>query len=87
MQIITSFLRCCSYSLAIEFQQQVIDAYESHGPSAQDELKEAQRLLDQLKKQIRDASSNELPTKALPLPHTRRPQPNVPDREKRQSSM
>ncbi|PSR94863.1 Protein KINESIN LIGHT CHAIN-RELATED like [Actinidia chinensis var. chinensis] len=39
-----------SYPLAIKFQEQVIDAWEGHGLSAQDELKEAQRLLEQLKK-------------------------------------
>ncbi|TKY52730.1 Nephrocystin-3 protein [Spatholobus suberectus] len=58
-----------SYVLAIEFQQQVIDAWESHGASAEDELREAHRLLEQLKKKARGASANELPMKALPLPH------------------
>ncbi|KAG4981959.1 hypothetical protein AAZX31_10G034200 [Glycine max] len=67
-----------SYVLAIEFQQQVVDAWESHGASAEDEFREAQRLLEQLKKKARDASANELhmkalpnelPIKALPLPH------------------
>ncbi|KAL2323448.1 hypothetical protein Fmac_027827 [Flemingia macrophylla] len=59
-----------SYALAIEFQKQVIDAWESHGASAEDELREAQRLLQQLKKKARGVSANELPMKALPLPHT-----------------
>ncbi|XP_012085333.2 protein KINESIN LIGHT CHAIN-RELATED 1 [Jatropha curcas] len=59
-----------SYSLAIEFQQQVIDAWESHGPSARDELLEAQRRLEQLKAKARGASINQLPTRALPLPHS-----------------
>ncbi|XP_020231546.1 protein KINESIN LIGHT CHAIN-RELATED 1 [Cajanus cajan] len=59
-----------SYVLAIEFQQQVIDAWESHGASAEDELREAQRLLEELKKKARGASANEFPMKALPLPHT-----------------
>ncbi|RDY01179.1 Protein KINESIN LIGHT CHAIN-RELATED 1, partial [Mucuna pruriens] len=59
-----------SYVLAIEFQQQVIDAWESHGASGEDELREAQRLLEQLKKKARGASANELPKKAFPLPHT-----------------
>ncbi|XP_027366703.1 protein KINESIN LIGHT CHAIN-RELATED 1 [Abrus precatorius] len=59
-----------SYVLAIEFQQQVIDAWESHGASAEDELREAHRLLEQLKQKARGASANELPMKALPLPHT-----------------
>lgn len=57
----------CSHALAIEFQQQVIDAWESHGASAEEELKEALRLLDQLKRKARGALSNEVPMKALPL--------------------
>lgn len=52
----------------MEFQQRVIDAWENHGPSARDECREAHRLLEQLKKKARGASS-ELPRKALPLPH------------------
>lgn len=60
----------CSYVLAVEFQQQVIHAWESHGASAEEELREAQRLLLQLKRKARGAASstNELPMKALPLP-------------------
>ncbi|KAL6978667.1 hypothetical protein U1Q18_020332 [Sarracenia purpurea var. burkii] len=61
-----------SYPLAIEFQQQVIDAWEGHGPSMQDELKEAQRVLEQLKKKAWGASSNEPAVKALPLPRNPR---------------
>ncbi|WCJ38374.1 Tetratricopeptide repeat (TPR)-like superfamily protein [Euphorbia peplus] len=60
-----------SHGLAIEFQQQVIDAWESHGPSAQDELDEACRLLEQLKSKTHGASANQLPLKALPLPSGR----------------
>ena len=56
--------------LAIQFQQQVIDAWEGHGPSAEDEVKEAQRILTELKNKAHGASSNELITKALPLPHS-----------------
>ncbi|KAI4301119.1 hypothetical protein L6164_034433 [Bauhinia variegata] len=59
-----------SYALAIEFQQEVIDAWEGHGASAEEELREAYRLLEQLKKKAQGTSVNELPTKALPLPHT-----------------
>ncbi|KAK7393402.1 hypothetical protein VNO78_21956 [Psophocarpus tetragonolobus] len=59
-----------SYVLAVEFQQQAINAWESHGASAEDELREAQRLLEELKKKARGASANELPMKALPLLHT-----------------
>lgn len=39
-----------SYPIALEFQQQVIDAWRSHGPSAADELREATQLLEHLKK-------------------------------------
>ncbi|XP_020275965.1 protein KINESIN LIGHT CHAIN-RELATED 2-like [Asparagus officinalis] len=39
-----------SYPLALEFQQQVIDAWTNHGPSAEEELREATRLFEQLKK-------------------------------------
>ncbi|XP_065875070.1 protein KINESIN LIGHT CHAIN-RELATED 2 [Euphorbia lathyris] len=60
-----------SYGLAIEFQQRVIDAWESHGASAQDELDEARRLLEQLKSKARGASTNQLPLKALTLPSGR----------------
>ncbi|CAK8571790.1 unnamed protein product [Lathyrus sativus] len=56
-----------SHALAIEFQQQVVDAWESHGASAEEELKEAQRLLEQLKRKARGTLSNEIPMKALPL--------------------
>ncbi|KAH7517361.1 hypothetical protein FEM48_Zijuj09G0055500 [Ziziphus jujuba var. spinosa] len=59
-----------SHALAIEFQQRVVEAWESHGPSGHDELREAHRLLEQLKNKARGASTNELPTKALPLPNS-----------------
>lgn len=39
----------CSYALAINFQEKAIDAWTGHGPSASDELKEAQRVLMELK--------------------------------------
>lgn len=55
--------------MAIEFQQRVVDAWESHGSSAHEELRESHRLLEQMKNKARGASANELPTKALPLPH------------------
>ncbi|XP_028758331.1 protein KINESIN LIGHT CHAIN-RELATED 1 [Neltuma alba] len=71
-----------SYGLAIEFQQQAIDAWESHGAGAADELREARRLLEQLKQKASSAASaNEFPAKALPLPDTPQPptvsQPNI----------
>lgn len=79
-----------SYPLAIKFQEQVIDAWEGHGLSAQDELKEACQLLEKLKKEARGASSNEPPVRALPLPHnshgsTRSCQPGVSISEKQSS--
>ncbi|RVX19204.1 hypothetical protein CK203_008865 [Vitis vinifera] len=83
----THEIKC--YVLAIEFQQRVIDAWEGHGPSAYEELREAQRILTELKKKARGATSNELITKALPLPHstgsapTRNLPSDVPVDEKR----
>lgn len=76
-----------SYALAIKFQEQVIDAWEGHGLSGHDELKEAQRLLEQLKKKAQGTSSKEPMVRALPLPHnrqvsTRNSQPAVSVREK-----
>ncbi|KAL6208741.1 hypothetical protein ACLB2K_019686 [Fragaria x ananassa] len=60
-----------SYALAIQFQLQVVDAWESHGPSAHDELREAQRILEELRKKARGTFSNDERTiKALPLPQT-----------------
>ncbi|XP_074316661.1 protein KINESIN LIGHT CHAIN-RELATED 2-like [Silene latifolia] len=53
-----------SYPLAIEFQQKVVDAWESHGLGAEDELKEARQLLQQLKVSARGASSKDYTTKA-----------------------
>ena len=43
----------CSYSLAVEFQQQVIKAWDNHGDSAKDELKEAKRLFEELRLKAR----------------------------------
>ncbi|XVF60225.1 hypothetical protein PTKIN_Ptkin08bG0027700 [Pterospermum kingtungense] len=57
-----------SYTLAIEFQQQVSDAWEGHGPSAQYQLRGAHRILEELKRKARGTSTNQLPTKALLLP-------------------
>lgn len=69
----------CSYALAIEFQQQVIDAWESHGARAEDELREALRLLEQLKKKASSASADAYSsTKALPTPpESRSSEPNI----------
>ncbi|GJV63330.1 ABC transporter E family member 2 [Tanacetum coccineum] len=38
-------------SAAINFQEKAVEAWRGHGPSAQDELKESQRVLHQLKPQ------------------------------------
>ncbi|CAA2959881.1 Hypothetical predicted protein [Olea europaea subsp. europaea] len=56
-----------SYPLAINFQEKVVEAWEGHGPSAQDELKEATRVLEQLKSKAHGSSFESL-TKAFPLP-------------------
>ncbi|ESQ51709.1 hypothetical protein EUTSA_v10016393mg [Eutrema salsugineum] len=62
-----------NYSLAVEFQQRVIDAWDNHGDSAKDEMKEAKRLLEELRLKARGSvSTNNLVTKALPLPKTNR---------------
>ncbi|XP_009790958.1 protein KINESIN LIGHT CHAIN-RELATED 2-like [Nicotiana tabacum] len=55
-----------SYHLAINFQEKAIEAWEGHGPSAVDELKEAHRLLEQLKKKASGISDGSV-MKALPL--------------------
>lgn len=76
----------CSYALAIEFQEQVVDAWESHGSTAEDELREAQQTLEQLKRKAHGTSKIELSTKALPLPHSstasKTLQPDIPARQK-----
>ncbi|KAK9146418.1 hypothetical protein Sjap_006321 [Stephania japonica] len=59
-----------SYVLAMDFQQQVINAWVSHGPRMHDELREAQRVLEQLKEKARGLNSDDISTKALPLPRT-----------------
>ncbi|MBA0680686.1 hypothetical protein Goari_012373 [Gossypium aridum] len=69
-----------SYTLAIEFQQRVIDAWEGHGPSTE-ELREARHALEELKTKARGTSTNRVPTKALPLPQyslaSRNSQPSI----------
>ncbi|KAK6164515.1 hypothetical protein DH2020_001379 [Rehmannia glutinosa] len=57
-----------SYPLAINFQEKVVEGLEGHGPTAQDELDEAVRVLEQLKEKATVAVSEAL-FKALPLPH------------------
>ncbi|GKE22067.1 ABC transporter E family member 2, partial [Tanacetum coccineum] len=41
-----------SYALAINFQEKAVEAWRGHGPSAQDELKEGQCVLHQLKVKV-----------------------------------
>lgn len=43
------FFQFGSYPLAISFQEKVVEGWEGHGQSAQDELDEAVRVLAQLK--------------------------------------
>lgn len=59
-----------SYAIAMEFQQRAIDAWDSHGPAAHDEFREAVRILEQLKKKASGSTTDHGPTKALPLPRT-----------------
>ncbi|KAK9704854.1 hypothetical protein RND81_07G015500 [Saponaria officinalis] len=59
-----------SYGAALEFQQKAVDAWEGHGRSAIDALREARRLLEQLKVKARVDLFKDFPTKALPLPQT-----------------
>ncbi|KAE8679638.1 hypothetical protein F3Y22_tig00111398pilonHSYRG00269 [Hibiscus syriacus] len=47
-----------SYTLAVEFQLQVTDAWEGHGPSAKDEFR-AQCILEELKMKFHGTSSNQ----------------------------
>ncbi|CAH9129502.1 unnamed protein product [Cuscuta epithymum] len=59
-----------SYQLAINFQKKVIDAWECHGPNADDELKEAYRILEQLKAKVHASLPEQSRVKALPMPST-----------------
>lgn len=59
----------CSYALALEFQQQAVDAWENHGPSAKDELREATRLLQQIKKKAFESMSSAASQEALHTSH------------------
>ncbi|KAJ0259959.1 Glutamyl-tRNA reductase [Hirschfeldia incana] len=58
-----------NYGLAVEFQQQVIKAWDNHGDSAKEEMKEAKRLFEELRLKARGGvSTDKVLTKALPLP-------------------
>ncbi|XP_072960010.1 protein KINESIN LIGHT CHAIN-RELATED 2-like [Typha angustifolia] len=56
-----------SYTLAMDSQQRVIDAWERHGSSAIEDLREAHRLLQQLKKKAQGSPSAVFPANSLPL--------------------
>lgn len=49
MYNLTFLFQSSSYPLAINFQEKVVEGLEGHGPSAEDELKEAVQVLEQLK--------------------------------------
>ncbi|KAF6175017.1 hypothetical protein GIB67_039565 [Kingdonia uniflora] len=59
-----------SYDLAIKFQQNVIQAWGSHGPSAVNELEVAKQVLEELKNNARGPTSDGVPAKTSPLPDT-----------------
>lgn len=56
-----------SYPLAINFQEKVVEGWEGHGSSAQDELEEAVRVLEQLKEKASTLVSETL-LNAMPPP-------------------
>ncbi|RWW72049.1 hypothetical protein BHE74_00020168 [Ensete ventricosum] len=56
-----------SYVLALEFQQQVVHAWRSHGSSAKDELEEAAKNLEELKKKAFGSLTEEVMQEALSL--------------------
>lgn len=56
----------------MDFQQQVVDGWEAQGPSAADEVREAHRLLEQLKKKAQGSRSAVFPANSLPLPPSRK---------------
>lgn len=69
---LTLFFQFSSYPLAINFQEKVVEGWEGHGPSAQDELNEAVRVLEQLKEKASTAVAEAL-LNALPLPDDEEP--------------
>ncbi|KAG8073470.1 hypothetical protein GUJ93_ZPchr0006g44957 [Zizania palustris] len=62
-----------SYKLAMDCQEQVIDAYRSCGPDSLDDLKEACRLREQIKKKAQGLRHAVFPANSLPV---------LPDRRK-----
>lgn len=55
-----------SYKLAMDFQERVIDAYESCGPDFSYEIREAHRLREQLKMKAEGSRSAVFPANSLP---------------------
>ncbi|VFQ59704.1 unnamed protein product [Cuscuta campestris] len=66
-----------SYELAVDFQKKAVEAWEGHGQNAEDELKEARQILDQLMTKARASLLNQSPAKALPSANTRDRRPDV----------
>ncbi|CAL4920783.1 unnamed protein product [Urochloa decumbens] len=56
-----------SYKLAMDFQEQVIDAYRSCGPDSSDDLREACRLREQLKMKMKGLRHAVFPANSLPV--------------------
>ncbi|XP_078173958.1 protein KINESIN LIGHT CHAIN-RELATED 2-like isoform X1 [Carex rostrata] len=56
-----------SYKLAMEFQQRVVDAWEKRGADATEDLREAYRLLEQLKKKLEGSPHAVFPANSLPV--------------------
>ncbi|RAL42182.1 hypothetical protein DM860_011965 [Cuscuta australis] len=66
-----------SYELAVDFQKKAVEAWEGHGQNAEDELKEARQILEQLMTKARASLLNQSPAKALPSANTRDRRPDV----------
>ncbi|XP_064939967.1 protein KINESIN LIGHT CHAIN-RELATED 2-like [Musa acuminata AAA Group] len=65
-----------SYALALEFQQRVVDAWRSHGSNAKDELEEAAKHLEELKKKAFGSLTEEVIQEALSLASRNDPVPS-----------
>lgn len=51
----------------MEFQQRVVDAWEKRGADATEDLREAYRLLEQLKKKLEGSPHAVFPANSLPV--------------------
>ncbi|KAJ1298771.1 hypothetical protein BS78_01G479500 [Paspalum vaginatum] len=56
-----------SYKLAMDFQERVIDAYSSSNNGFSEDLREAHRLLEQLRKKAQGSSAAVFPANTLPV--------------------